>query len=72
MEISEALRHTQIPFLIMRGMEDVYLSAEIAHRLRREIPGSLLMEFPEAGHFIQEDQPERLVEAIESFLGKRP
>ncbi len=72
LEISEALRHTQIPFLIIRGMEDVYLSAEIAHRLRRDIPGSLLVEFPEAGHFIQEDQPERLVEAMEAFLGKRP
>jgi pimeloyl-ACP methyl ester carboxylesterase len=69
MSISEELRRTQIPFLVVRGTEDVYLSAEIAHRLHQEIPGSRLLEIPEAGHFIQLDQPERLVEELNAFLG---
>lgn len=67
-EITEELRRTQVPFLIIRGMDDVYLSAEIAHRLHREIPGSRLVEISEAGHFIQEDQPDRLVAELEVFL----
>ncbi len=70
--IAEGLRRTQVPFLVIRGRDDVYLSAEIAHRLHREIPGCQLLEFPEAGHFLQEDQPERLVEALEAFLGGCP
>jgi pimeloyl-ACP methyl ester carboxylesterase len=72
MSIAEALKQTQVPFLIIRGMEDVYLNAEIARRLHREIPGSKAMAFPEAGHFIHEDQPERLVDALEEFFGRRP
>ena len=67
--ISEELRQTRIPFLIIRGLDDVYLSGEIAQRLHREIPGSRLVEVAEAGHFIQEDQPERLVAELNAFLG---
>ncbi len=70
--ISEELRHTQVPFLIIRGLDDVYLSAEIAQKLHREIPGSRLVEMAEAGHFIQVDQPGRLVEELNAFLGVRP
>jgi len=68
-EISGDLHRTQIPFLIIRGMDDVYLSGEIAQKLHREIPGSRLVEISEAGHFIQEDQPERLMEELDAFLG---
>ena len=71
-EITEELRRTRVPFLIVRGMDDVYLSAEISHRLQREIPGSRLVEIPEAGHFIQEDQPDRLVAELEAFLRPGP
>ncbi len=67
--ISEDLRRTEVPFLIIRGRDDVYLSAEISEKLHREIPGSRLVEIPEAGHFIQVDQPERLVEELRAFLG---
>ena len=69
MSIADDLTRTKVPFLILRGTEDVYLSAEISHRLHREIPGSQLLELPEAGHFIQEDQPEHIVAAVKAFLG---
>ncbi len=68
MSISDGLRHTRVPFLIIRGTDDVYLSAEISHRLHQEIPGSRLVEVTEAGHFIQVDQPERLVAELNAFL----
>jgi pimeloyl-ACP methyl ester carboxylesterase len=67
--IAEGLRRTRVPFLIIRGMDDVYLSGEIAQKLHRELPGSRLVEVPEAGHFIQIDQPERLVRELRGFLG---
>jgi hypothetical protein len=40
-------------------------------RLREEIPGALGQphrRFPDANHFIQEDVPEELVEAILRFM----
>ena len=67
--IAGGLRTTRIPFLIVRGTEDVYLSAAISHKLAQEIPGSRLVEIPQAGHFIQEDQPERLLQELQAFLG---
>jgi pimeloyl-ACP methyl ester carboxylesterase len=67
--ISEELRNTKVPFLIIRGMDDVYLSAEISQCLHREIPGSRLLEVPQAGHFIQEDQPEMLARVLREFIG---
>lgn len=68
-ELTADLNRTQLPFLILRGREDVYLSAEIAHRLHRELPGSRLVELPEAGHFLQVDQPARVLAELEAFLG---
>jgi pimeloyl-ACP methyl ester carboxylesterase len=53
----------------MRGQDDVYLSSEISSKLHREIPCSHLVEVPEAGHFIQVDQPERIVRELRAFLG---
>jgi len=69
MSIATDLRLTQVPFLIIRGMDDVYLSAEISHRLHEEIPGSRLLEIPQAGHFIQEDQPDLLARVLDEFIG---
>ena len=68
--IADGLKATRIPFLILRGTEDVYLSGEIARKLHREVPGSRLVEIPEAGHFFQVDQPERLIRELEAFLGQ--
>ena len=72
MAIAEDLRRTRVPFLVIRGRDDVYLSAEISNRLAREIPGCRLVEIPEAGHFLQEDQPERLLAELAAFLGDAP
>jgi pimeloyl-ACP methyl ester carboxylesterase len=67
--IAGGLRATRVPFKIIRGTGDVYLSAENSIRLHQEIPASSLIEIKEAGHFIQEDQPLRLVRELSSFLG---
>lgn len=66
--IEDDLRQLQMPVLIIRGECDVYLSPAIAERLHREIPGSRLVHIPEAGHFIQADEPEEMTAAILDFL----
>lgn len=68
MEIEANLRTLDLPVLIIRGDADLYLSETIAERLHREIPDSHLVRIPNAGHFIQEDEPQKLVETITHFF----
>jgi pimeloyl-ACP methyl ester carboxylesterase len=67
-EIEKKLCELAMPVLIIRGDADHYLSAAISEKLHREIPGSLLIRIPTGGHFIQEDEPEQLVQEIKTFL----
>jgi pimeloyl-ACP methyl ester carboxylesterase len=66
--ITEDLRRLKLPVLIVRGDADPYLSAAIAEKLHREIPGSKLLRTPTASHFIQEDEPEWLANSLREFL----
>jgi len=68
LDIEEDLRQLDLPVLILRGDSDLYLSAEIAEKLCREIPDSRLEHIVTAGHFIQEDEPEWLARHILSFV----
>lgn len=66
-EISDDLQKLVLPVLVIRGEADVYLSEEISLRLKREIPGCLLLRISTAGHYIQEDEPELVALALNSF-----
>jgi len=71
MEIEDELRRLKIPVLIIRGDADPYLGATISEKLHREIPGSRLVRIPTGGHFMQEDEPERIAgEMIAFFRGE--
>ena len=63
-EIEDDLRRLSLPVLIVRGEADPYLSASIAEKLHREIPGSRLLRIASGGHFIQEDEPEQIAREI--------
>lgn len=68
-EIADELRKLEIPVLIMRSTEDLFLSGEIAQKLHEEIPACKLVSLARAGHFCQEDVPERITTELLSFLG---
>jgi len=68
LEIETQLRQLDLPVLIVRGDQDVYLSQEISLKLHREIPGSQLVRIPTGGHFIQVDEPDQLTSAIVQFF----
>lgn len=70
LEITDDLRKLNVPTLIVRGNQDVYLSPEISNRLSQDISGSDLASVESAGHFIQIDQPEYLAELIESHMSE--
>jgi len=68
MEIESNLQGLDLPVLIIRGDADLYLSETISERLHREIPESRLERISTAGHFIQEDEPEKLADIIMRFF----
>jgi len=57
------------PVLILWGREDVWIPLERGETLHELIPGSILQVIVEAGHLVIEEQPDRLIEEIRTFLG---
>ena len=70
MEIEAQLHQLPLPVLIIRGEADLYLSQAISEKLNNNIPNSRLVKIPTGGHFIQEDEPERVARAIRQFIAK--
>lgn len=68
LEIEEQLHQLQTPVLIIRGDADPYLSAAIAEKLAKNIPGAKLIRIPTGGHFMQEDEPERITKELKIFF----
>ncbi|NJK93867.1 MAG: alpha/beta hydrolase, partial [Bacteroidales bacterium] len=69
-EIENDLRQLTIPVLIIRGDADVYLSDSISEKLHSEIPNSELIRIETAGHFMQEDEPEKISASILNFINR--
>jgi haloalkane dehalogenase len=67
-----ALARLNVPTLILWGADDDYAPVAGAHRFAREIPHAELVVI-EAGHFLMEDDPDRVGAEIGRFLsGVRP
>lgn len=73
MEIADRLGELgKMPVKIIWGADDAWQVVDWAYKLRDAIPGAELTVVQEAGHFCQEDQPERISELLLEFLGKQP
>jgi haloalkane dehalogenase len=57
-----------VPTLVLWGEHDDYAPVAGAHRFAREIPHARLVVLEDAGHFLQEDAPERVAREIAHFL----
>jgi len=57
-----------VPALVVWGARDPFAGIEFAQRFHDEIPGSELVVFDDAGHFVWEDEPERAPAALVRFL----
>jgi len=69
-EIEPLYRQIQTPTLVLWGEQDGWLSPETGRRLAQSIPGARLANVRGAGHFLPEDQPRALVQALASFFAR--
>jgi len=48
------------------------LGVEVLHRWQRQYPHAATLELADASHFVQEDAPEEMLRAIQSFVEAHP
>ena len=63
-----ALGRLGVPTLVLWGRHDDYARVAGAHRFAEEIPGAELVILEDAGHFLMEDDPDRVGAEIGRFL----
>ena len=56
------------PALLLRGGHSMLLSSDLAADMVRRRPHTTLVEFPAAGHWIHDDDPDGCADAILNFL----
>ncbi|WP_411343371.1 alpha/beta fold hydrolase [Paenibacillus sp. WLX1005] len=57
-----------IPVHIVWGEQDQWLPAAQSMLLSEQIPGATCTRIPNAGHFVQEDQPARVIDEMKRFF----
>lgn len=57
-----------VPTLILWGEHDDYAPVASAHRFKKQIPHAELVVLEGAGHFVMEDEPERVGRELAAFL----
>jgi pimeloyl-ACP methyl ester carboxylesterase len=56
------------PVLLLQGRHDLTFPVGVTRRLHAEVPGSVLVEVPDAGHMAHFDNPSVWISAIRRFL----
>jgi pimeloyl-ACP methyl ester carboxylesterase len=69
--LANKIPEINIPTLILWGGRDNLIPAENADRFHKEISGSKLVLFNELGHVPQEEDPEKTVNALKTFLNNK-
>ncbi|MBL7796578.1 MAG: alpha/beta fold hydrolase [Saprospiraceae bacterium] len=59
----------QKPCLIFWGMKDSFVPPYELERWQKALPEAQVMRFENAGHFVQEEEPEKMAEALRVFFG---
>jgi non-heme chloroperoxidase len=62
------LREINAPTLILWGEQDPLFPREEQERLAAAIPDATLKVYPETGHAVHWDRPERFVRDLEAFM----
>lgn len=66
--IHERLPRLEVPVLLLWGMRDPVFQPVFVDQWRELLPQAEVIELADASHFLVEDQPEAVTDAIERFL----
>jgi pimeloyl-ACP methyl ester carboxylesterase len=69
-EIEPRYGDIRTPTLVLWGEQDGWLAPEFGGRLAEAIPAARLTRIPNAGHFLPEDQPGSVAEALAAFFAR--
>jgi pimeloyl-ACP methyl ester carboxylesterase len=58
------------PMLLIWGMQDKFVTAKHLRKFEGGFPASVSVQLEQCGHFPQEEEPERVIEAIQEFLSE--
>jgi pimeloyl-ACP methyl ester carboxylesterase len=67
-EIEPRYDEIRTPTLVLWGEQDGWLAPELGQRLAEAIPGARHLRVTNGGHFLPEDQPRAVAEALASFF----
>ena len=67
-EIEPRYREIDVPTLVLWGANDGWLDPRFGEQLAHSIPGARLSLIPDAGHFVQEDQPNAVAADLDAFF----
>ena len=67
-DAEETLRRAGRPALILHGDKDMGFPVQLAHRLHRAVPDSVLKIIPDAAHMCQYEKPDLWADHIHHFL----
>ena len=65
---AENLGQITTPTLIIWGEQDEFFSRAEAEALAAAIPGARLLTYPETGHAVQWERPERVASDLDAFM----
>jgi pimeloyl-ACP methyl ester carboxylesterase len=69
-EIEPRYGEIHTPTLVLWGEQDGWLPPQFGRRLAGAIPDARLVNVPNAGHFLPEDQPRAVVQALAPFFSE--
>ncbi|MBA8961768.1 pimeloyl-ACP methyl ester carboxylesterase [Rhodococcus percolatus] len=70
LEVVDKLGTVKVPVQILWGADDEWLDRSFADDLAGRIPGARATLVPGAGHFLTEDEPDLVAQALAEFLTK--
>lgn len=70
LSLSDQISAITLPVLIVRGEADVYLSQSISEKLHDAIHSSHLVRIRTGGHFVQIDEPSKLIAILDAFFSR--
>jgi pimeloyl-ACP methyl ester carboxylesterase len=70
--LADHFKQFTLPTLIITGDDDRIVPTKDSIRLAGELPNAQLVVIPNAGHVPHEERPDAFMDAVRSYLSKRP